>query len=152
MSEKEMNEINAEDKGSNEEGGSRLQETVERVKDGIGKGVEMVSAKSKEILEITRLKRQLGKLQEQRNDAMQDLGDAVYAMHSEEGFDDEKIRQECEPIAALDKQIKDMEEKIADIHLDEPTVCDCGTEISEPANFCPNCGKKIETDCMVTSG
>ena len=146
MSEKEMNEINAEDKGSNEEGGSRLQETVERVKDGIGKGVEMVSAKSKEIIELARLKRQLGKLQEEKNDATQDLGDAAYAMYSEEAFDDEGIKQKCEPIAALDKQIKDMEEKMANIQSDESAVCDCGAEIPEAANFCASCGKKVAID------
>ena len=147
MSEQEKKETDKKRYESDEEAGSsRLQGAVEKVKDGIGKGVEMVSAKSKEIIELTRLKRQLGKLQEQRNDAKEYLGDAVYAMYSEEALDDEGIKQKCEPIAALDKQIKDMEEKMANIQSDESAVCDCGAEIPEAANFCASCGKKVAID------
>lgn len=70
----------------------------DKVREGIGKGITTVSVKSKEMVETTKLKGQVGTLQEQKRSALEEMGNIVYTMFLKGAFDEERIRGKCEAI------------------------------------------------------
>jgi len=125
----------------------------DKVKQGVGKGITTVSVRSKEMLETTRIKGQIGTFQEQKRVAIEELGNIVYTMFVKTGFDEERIKQKCEAIAGIDRQIKGKEEELTQIHLKAQqelgmpktvALCACGAPIYEDTKFCGKCGKKVE--------
>ena len=122
---------------------AKLHDAVEKVKEGIGKGFETVSSRSRDLLEIAKVRRQIGKLQSEKDDAIEELGDLVYLMFTHETMNEEEIEAKCKPIEALDKDIKTLETKLKKLQSGSVTICDCGTSVPKAANFCLNCGKKM---------
>lgn len=126
----------------------------DKIKQGVGKGITTVSVKSKEVFETTKLKGQIGTLQGQKREALEELGNIVYNLFLKGGFDEERINKgKCEAIAGLDRQIKEKEEELRQIHLKAEealgrpkaiSICDCGAGIYEGSKFCGKCGKKVE--------
>jgi NADH pyrophosphatase NudC (nudix superfamily) len=125
----------------------------EKVKQGVGKGLTTVSVKSKEMVETTKIRGQIGTFQGQRKFAIEELGNIVYTMFVMGGFDEERIKGRCEAIAGIDKQIKGKEEELAQTHLRAQealgmpkavAICACGAPIYESTKFCGRCGKKVE--------
>ncbi|MDI6793857.1 MAG: zinc ribbon domain-containing protein [bacterium] len=122
----------------------------DKVKQTIDKGLATASVKSKEILDTTKLKREVGTFQKQRSALLEKLGNIVYAMFLRgSGFDEERIKETCGSIGRIDSQIKEKKEELEQIHLKALealgiVVCDCGTEISKGVKFCSKCGKKVE--------
>jgi NADH pyrophosphatase NudC (nudix superfamily) len=124
----------------------------QKVKQGIGKGVTTASVKSKEVLETTKTKSQINGLQEQKKALLEELGNNVYTMFLEGGFDEEGLKTKCPAIAALDGEIKSKEQELKEVHmkaqeaLGKPKpigICTCGEEIYESTKFCGKCGKKV---------
>ncbi|MBU1182089.1 MAG: zinc ribbon domain-containing protein [Proteobacteria bacterium] len=125
----------------------------EKVKQGVGKGITTVSVKSKEVIETTKIKGQIGTLQEQKKSDLEELGNIVYTMFLKDSFDMERVKEKCETIRGLGSQIKDKEVELRQTHLKAQEalgkpkaigICDCGAEIYEGVKFCGKCGKKIE--------
>ena len=125
----------------------------DKVKQGIGKGITTVSVKSKEALETTKLKGLIGKLQEQKESSLEELGNIVFTMFLKGKFDEKRIKEKCEIIRELDSRIKDKEEELKQIHLKAQealglpkavAICNCGAEMYEGTKFCGKCGKRIE--------
>jgi hypothetical protein len=137
-----------------------MADLFDKVKQGVDKGILIVSVRSKEAFDTVKLKSQIGDLRRRRRNALEDLGNAVYEMfRSDKSFDEEKIGAKCEMIAGLDGQIRGYEEQLMLIHiraeetlsrpkaLQKPkvvTVCECGAEIHEGVQFCGKCFRKIE--------
>jgi len=137
---KEEKDTAEESLGQTEE---KWHDAVEKVKVGIGKGLETVGSKSRELLEIAKIRRQIGKLQHQKDEAIEELGDLVYVMFTHETLDEEEVNAKCKPIETLDKDIKSLETTVRKLQSDAVVVCGCGTSIPKGANFCLNCGKKL---------
>ena len=126
---------------------------LDKVKQGVGKGITTVSVKSKEMVETTRIRGQIGAFQEQRKLSMEELGNIVYTMFVRGVFDEGRIKGKCEAIVGIDKQIKEKEEELNQIHLKAQqdlgmvktlSTCTCGAPIYEGSKFCGKCGKKFE--------
>jgi NADH pyrophosphatase NudC (nudix superfamily) len=125
----------------------------DKVKQGVGKGVATVSVRSKEVLEVSKLKSQIADLQKQKKEALEELGNIVYTMHLKGSFDEVRLRAKSGSVAALDEQVKQKETELAEAHakaqeaLGKPKsvgTCSCGAEIHEGAKFCGKCGAKVE--------
>ncbi len=125
----------------------------DKVKEGVGKGLTTVSVKSKEMVETTKIKGHIGTFQGQRKLAIEELGNIVYTMHVKGALDEERIRGKCEAIAGIDKQIKEKEEELTQVHLKAQqelgmpkavAMCACGAAIYEGSKFWGKCGKKVE--------
>ncbi len=124
---------------------------LDKVKQGIDKGVNVVSVRSKEALETARLKSQLAGLADRRREVLTELGGLIY-----DGFLRDALalgdhaRAKCDEIAALDAQIKEKEGELAQVHreasisLGVPVCASCGAELNEEDRFCRKCGAKIE--------
>jgi NADH pyrophosphatase NudC (nudix superfamily) len=128
---------------------------MDKVRQGINKGVTTVGVKSKEVLETSKLKGQISIYERNKKDALEELGNIVYVMFQKNDFDTERIKNKCEYITRFDSQIEDTLEEIKNVHiksqeaLGKPRViktCDCGGEIHEGVRFCTKCGKKVITD------
>jgi rubrerythrin len=134
----------------NDGGDNNMVDLLERVKHGIDKGVTIVSTKSKEMMETTRVCNQIAALKDQKLEDMQELGCTVYSLHIQGTAFDEVIDDKCRHIADLDQQIQEKEEQLAEIHrnaketLGIPFCQSCGRQIGEDDRFCPSCGNRVE--------
>jgi hypothetical protein len=125
----------------------------DKLKQGLGKGVTTVGVKSKEMLDVSKLKSQIADLQKQKKEALEELGNIVHTMLLKGALDEERLRAKSAAIAALDDQIKQKEKELMETHakaqeaLGKPkpiAMCACGAELFEGAKFCGKCGKKVE--------
>lgn len=120
-----------------------------KVKQGIDKGVTVVSVKSKEMVEVVKIKNQLGILKNQQASAFFVLGESVYQMYLQNGFNEEKIRNKCEMIALIGSQIHEKEVNLEQLHLRTEVALgksfcsSCTAELPESAMYCSRCGEKI---------
>jgi len=125
----------------------------DKVKDGINKGVSTVSVRSKELVEVTKLKAEIDSLQRKKKDSIEELGNIVYVMLSRDNFDQSRVMSKYQEIAGIDQQIKVKEEEMqrlraeAQAALGKPVTvgtCECGAPVSQGARFCAKCGRKVE--------
>lgn len=129
-----------------------MEEFFEKMKQSIGRGMVAVGAKSKAMIETTKIKGQIGTIQEKKRDSLEELGNIVYAMFRKGNLNEEKIKEKCLNIADLDKQIGEKEEELKQIYTETQEIlgqpkrvgrCECGAEVFEEAKFCGACGRKI---------
>lgn len=126
---------------------------LDRLKQGVSKGVTTVSVKSKEVLEVSKLRSQISDLQKQKRDALEELGSITHLMILKSDVDQERLRGKSFAITSLDEEITKKESEIAAIHaktqedLGRPKViaiCVCGAQVVEGSKFCGKCGKSVE--------
>lgn len=121
----------------------------ERVKNGLDKGLNTVSVKSKEVLEVTKINSQIGGLKDQIAKSQRELGEAVYEMSLQGAIDQNGIKEKCDAITVLRQQIQEKEAELQAVHgkaaaaLGQFTCPNCKTEVAEGTKFCGNCGSKI---------
>lgn len=134
--------------------GESMADIFDKIAQGIDKGLTTVTARSKELIDTTKIKNQIKALQEQKSSVLEELGNMVYAMVLNDNLDQDKIKRTCEALSELDRQIKDNEEELIRIYEDTQrvlrgrmpvTVCDCGAELHEDVKFCRRCGKKTDS-------
>lgn len=129
----------------------------DKVKQGIDKGVNMVSVKSKEVVEAGKLKSQINGLTEQLKQSFPELGSIVYGMFVNGQFDEEIFKTKCETIAALENEIKLKEDELkqnrlkAQEALGKLFCTNCQAELDPEAKFCGQCGTPVETKPETTS-
>ncbi len=122
----------------------------DRVKSGLDKGLAAVSVKSQEMLEVTKIKSQIGNLNGQMSDLQQKLGETVYQMYLQDSFDQSGIQEQCESIKTLEAQIGEKEAELQVVRVKAAEAmgkrfCDsCKTEIEDGVKFCGNCGRKVD--------
>ncbi|HNQ64843.1 MAG TPA: zinc-ribbon domain-containing protein [Smithella sp.] len=135
-----------------------MSELFEKVKLGISKSVAKASVKSKEFLDVTKLKNQISSLQNKKQDALEELGNIAYAMFLKNNIDTDIIKNKGNEISKIDEQIKNLQNEIVEVQKraqdslreDVPSAntCACGAVIPEGAKFCGVCGSKVETASM----
>ncbi len=94
-----------------------MAEFIEKVKQGVGQGISIVSVKSREIIDSTKVKGQIGNLKHQVKSDIYELGNIVYTMFNNENIEIDRIKNKCVKIAELEKQRKEKEEELIQIHL-----------------------------------
>ncbi|NLY54363.1 MAG: zinc ribbon domain-containing protein [Firmicutes bacterium] len=123
-----------------------------RVRRNINKGISTVSEKSAVFLETAKIKGQIGKLEDQRNELLQALGHYVYQNFAAEALDEKFIAEKCDEITALEQAIAAKTEELeaitkaekAEPEAEEQVAkCECGAEIQPEAKFCSNCGTQL---------
>lgn len=126
---------------------------LDKVKESFEKGVNTVSTKSKEMLDTSKLKRELDALQQQKNTALIELAETVHIGLQKGDFNADQAKEKSDAIVELETKINEKEDEIQQVKLkaqeelekvNTDNNCECGTEIPPEAKFCPNCGKKID--------
>ncbi len=126
---------------------------LDRLKQGVGKGVTTVSVKSREALDVARLRSAIADSQNRKKTALEELGNIAYTMHLNGSFDEERLHTVSAAIGDLDEEIQRKQGELAETHakaqeaLGKPRpvgVCACGASIYERDKFCGRCGRKTE--------
>jgi len=124
---------------------------LDKMKDGISKGIDSIGAKGKEMVENTQTQLQISSLRDKRKKAVEELGALAYGLFLKGSLSDEEAKTACESIADLDRQIAAKQEEIkhASATADATAAgtalvkCDCGAEHAAGVSFCSACGKKL---------
>jgi hypothetical protein len=87
---------------------------LDKMKDGISKGIDTIGAKGKELVEDTQAHIQIKSLQHQRGKALEELGALAFAMFQKGALADEGAGKVCESIVALDRQIAARQAELKD--------------------------------------
>lgn len=111
-----------------------------------------------EVLEIQNLKDQTESLNTHKKSALEELGTIVYTNISQGLSEEDKVKEICDLIKAIDNQVKEKEGEIVKISnkikesilkLKPLPPCECGTELYEGIKFCYHCGKKVVKNSKV---
>ena len=85
---------------------------LDKMKDGITKGIDTVSAKGKDLMEDAQAHLAIRNLQSEREKAVAELGALAFALFQKGALADEGAKKVCENIASIDKQIAAKEAEI----------------------------------------
>jgi len=85
---------------------------LDKMKDGITKGIDTVSAKGKDMMEDVQAHLAIRNLQSEREKAVAELGALAFALFQKGALADEGAKKVCESIASLDQQIAAKEAEI----------------------------------------
>ena len=86
---------------------------VPKVGDRLRRGAATTRIKSKEMIDVQRVRRRMARLDKER---LQELGQSVYEMSQTGKLDKEAINKKCAAIAELASQIKEHESQIEEVH------------------------------------
>jgi hypothetical protein len=126
---------------------------LDKMKDGITKGIDTIGAKGKELYEDTQTQLQLSSLRDQRRKSLEELGAIAFALFEKGALADEGAKKVCQAIASLDQQIAAKQAELSSARPEEKAAapaagaalvrCDCGAEMATGVKFCSSCGKKV---------
>lgn len=122
---------------------------LDKMKDGISKGIDTIGAKGKEIMENTQAQLQISSLRDKRKKAVEELGALAYGLYQQGALTAAEAKTACESIAALDQEIAAKQEELKHESAAGNAAgtalvkCDCGAEHAPGASFCSSCGKKL---------
>lgn len=125
---------------------------LNKVKHGFQQSLTTVTFRTKEIVEVARIKNQLRLLKEHKQDALCELGSGVFQMYHQNNFNEEKIRAKCEKVALFSSQIQEKELELKQLHqrteeaLGKSFCFSCESELPTHAIYCSNCGEKISEE------
>ena len=125
---------------------------LDKMKEGLGKGISTIGTKSKEFADSSRVKSQITDLERQKKENLIELGTAICVMLDEDKINPDPLKVKRSTIAEIDRQIKAKQNELVEIHAqaqqalggEKPgTRCTCGAAIPEGAKFCLACGQKV---------
>jgi ribosomal protein L40E len=133
-----------------------MDDFFKRLKKGIDKGITVVSAKSKELVDTAKINSQVAELSGQKDQTLQEIGAIVYQMSLAAGETGEaeaeremQISAKCQLITDLEQQIAAKESELKQLRTDTQEtlgkiICEsCGATLREDAKFCSNCGAQM---------
>lgn len=132
-----------------------------RIREEIDRGVNVVSARSHEVVESGRIRSRIGAVRKRKQAALEELGSIVYSMMLRGEMTDDRIAAKCEHLQALDVEIREREDDLRRLHirtreslgLPAPSgVCECGANLYEEMKYCTTCGRKADTPATPSEG
>lgn len=103
-----------------------------------------ISKKSSEIFELTKLKREMQKMETEIANNLAGIGALYY--QQQQGQDnasvDEELTRLLNDTKELEMQMKELETQIEDLQPEMPACADCGKELPAGGKFCSFCGKQ----------
>jgi hypothetical protein len=141
-------------------GGEQMDDFLNRIKKEINKGITVVSAKSKELVDTAKINNQITELTDQKAKTLQEIGQLVYQMSLATGDNSDapsgdkpnseaQITAKCQLITELNQQIVEKELGLKKLRTDTQetmgkTICEsCGAAMEENVKFCSNCGARM---------
>ncbi|ODP26353.1 zinc ribbon domain-containing protein [Paenibacillus sp. PK4536] len=113
---------------------------LQRLKSGAGKATE----RAQNAVEINRLNGHVTDIEREIEVHYLRMGQVFYEGYraGDMSLAEEEMTDLCKACDLLMEEIDEVHTKIA--VLKNERVCECGTVVSLEANFCPNCGRKME--------
>jgi hypothetical protein len=95
---------------------SNMENFMNRLKKEIDRGVTIVGAKSKELLETTKIKSRISDLNNQKQQSLEEIGKLTYQMFSNPNYDGgTAIQDKCRFVAELEEEIQLKEDELEKI-------------------------------------
>jgi hypothetical protein len=127
-----------------------MKDFFERVKDKVDESISSITTKSKETIELVKLRSQLRLLEKDKDEKLNELGRLVYDMVRMDVFNEQKIKQVCPTIGEIDRQLVITETEIRRISEASSTgseiiiaQCTCGAGLTANQKFCAFCGRDV---------
>ncbi|MDR2355967.1 MAG: zinc ribbon domain-containing protein [Clostridiales Family XIII bacterium] len=109
---------------------------LDKIIDGVNKGVAAVANKSEEYVEIAKLKSQISVCAKSRDEKKLRLGEFVYEMFGSGNYDNDAINAFCVEIRSIEDEIATSENAITEIQNASRHAAAGGG----PQRACPSCG------------
>jgi ribosomal protein L40E len=109
----------------------------------IGEGAKTIGKKSSDLVESTKLKFEISKLEKEAENNITALGNLVYLQFKGEEGHAEEIDRLLKSTKTLEEEIDEMLDQVAKLHPKPPVCPQCQTELPITAKFCWNCGFKM---------
>lgn len=102
-----------------------------------------IARKSSDLVEVTKLKYDISKLEKEMENNLTALGQLQYRQFRGEDGMASEIERLLTATTGIDEHILSLQNEIVRLQP-KPPVCDvCHEEAPSGANFCPQCGKKL---------
>ncbi|MBF0338894.1 MAG: zinc ribbon domain-containing protein [Nitrospirae bacterium] len=133
---------------------------LKKITDGIDKGVKTISSKSKEFMEVTRLKGELNDIEATLQDKFIAVGKKVFQMMNQGTLKEAYLKAECAEISSCYKKITEIKDTIIKVEKEafkvqygfDAVMCQaCGGVNKITDKFCNICGSTIETEGKANS-
>jgi len=125
------------------EGAKQLSERARGFGEFASDRAKDITKKSSELLELTRMKHELRKLEKEMENNLAGIGALYYQQQSGQADVGEELQRLLESTRELDMEMKELEEQISAMQP-KPLICsDCGKEIPQGGRFCTYCGKQV---------
>ncbi|MFA7078324.1 MAG: zinc ribbon domain-containing protein [Syntrophomonas sp.] len=111
----------------------------------IKKGVQTVTDKSDELVESTKIKMAISKIESQITQRKMELGALTYRLHTEAQVHIPEITSVCTGIDACYKEITDLQNQLVAIQPNPITCPSCSGKNAPGAMFCSGCGTSLQT-------
>jgi len=114
--------------------------------DKLKKGVTEAQTKVTVTVEVNRLRMQISSKKKDIESEYRRIGEAYFANFTgtEKKDIEPLLNSHCENIVAIQKEIREIEEKIKEINNEKS--CECGKIVPRETKFCPSCGHKFEDE------
>ncbi len=119
------------------------EEWMSSLKEKITGAAGVAKEKSKELVEITRIKFAIMDAESEIKKLLADIGTLVYQARKSETEIDETFSDKCEQIDTLYAEIADMQARLDEMK-NLKTCGACGAKIATGSEFCSACGQKVE--------
>lgn len=132
-----------------------MADILNKVMDGINKGVTAVSSKSKELIETSKLRAEIRDVESTIQNSFNALGKKVFEMINKEALSEENLKADCGEITAFYKKITGLEEAIKQVELEtlrirhgaNAVMCvKCGAPNKADDKFCSGCGSALTVE------
>jgi hypothetical protein len=127
-----------------------MKDFFDKIKDKVDEGISSITTKSKETIELAKLRSQLRQLEKEKEEKLKDLGRLVYDMVRMDVYNEQKIKQFCPPIGEIDRQlvmtdaeIRRIQEASSAVGENYVAVCECGAGLMTNQKFCVSCGRDV---------
>lgn len=122
---------------------NKLKKGIFQVKDEAGKFTKDAVDKTKKVIDRTKYNYTVSELESRVKDVLAELGKILYEEYENGTEFEGDIKEKCEKIDELKKEIDEIKLKIAE--TSNGTVCrECGAVIDKDASFCKKCGSKAD--------
>lgn len=117
----------------------------------IKKGVQAVTDKSDELMESTKIKMAISKIESQISQKKMELGALTYRLHTEARVDIPEITSVCTGIDNCYKEIENMQNQLLSLQPNPIACPSCSNKNSANAMFCSSCGASLQTSTQAGS-
>jgi hypothetical protein len=130
-----------------------MADLLARLRSEVEKGMNTLTVKSKEVIDAARIKSQISNAEQEKQDALIEIGTSVCGMLDNDNFNKNVIRAKCAAIRQWDDSIKQLEGELALVHSQAHSAlapatrditCSCGSAMADGSRFCSSCGNSID--------
>ena len=112
----------------------------------LGEGAKTIGGRAGDLVESTKIKFEISKLEKEVENNISALGNLVFLQFKGEKDHEKEIERLLNTTKTIEEEIADLKVQVEKLHPKPPVCPKCNTEYLPVANFCMNCGEKLEKE------